>query len=220
MNVDLNQVQLIAAHTCIMQLLLQKLVNNVIPPALILLSNDVTCNVSCCVMLSHAGRYVSLVTHCGVTDLSILFTNNTILKIISGGSRGRWLSEKVVCGEVVLERGGTWGEMVGYMKEVVLGEMILGRGGTWGGGVLEGCGTWGEVVLGWRWYLRKLVIGGMWYLRKVVLFFFLFFTRKILLKISKKRRLTKTIYRAIYKIYIQSTTNFKIQTLYIIKKLL
>ena len=37
---------------------------------------------------------------------------------------------------------------------------------------------------------------------------------------QQKRRLTNTIYRTIYKIYIQSTTNFKIQTLNIIKKLL
>ena len=37
---------------------------------------------------------------------------------------------------------------------------------------------------------------------------------------QQKRRLTNTIYRTIYKIYIKSTTNFKIQTLNIIKKLL
>ena len=44
--------------------------------------------------------------------------------------------------------------------------------------------------------------------------------KKDFIENQQKRWLTKTICRAIYKIYIQSTTNFRIQTLYIIKKLL
>ena len=48
----------------------------------------------------------------------------------------------------------------------------------------------------------------------------IFFYKEDFIENQQKRRLTKTIYRAIYKIYIQSTTNFKIQTLYIIKKVI
>ena len=48
----------------------------------------------------------------------------------------------------------------------------------------------------------------------------LFFYNKDFIENQQKIRLTKTIYRAIYKIYIQSTTNLKKQTLYIIKRLL
>ena len=47
-----------------------------------------------------------------------------------------------------------------------------------------------------------------------------FFYKEDFIENHQKRRLTKTIYRDIYKIDIQSTTNFKIQTIYIIKKLL
>ena len=47
-----------------------------------------------------------------------------------------------------------------------------------------------------------------------------FFYKEDFIENQQKRRLTNTIYRTIYKIYIQSTTNFKIQTLNIIKKLL
>ena len=50
--------------------------------------------------------------------------------------------------------------------------------------------------------------------------FFFFFYKEDFIENQQKRRLTNTIYRTIYKIYIQSTTNFKIQTLNIIKKLL
>ena len=50
--------------------------------------------------------------------------------------------------------------------------------------------------------------------------YILFFYKEDFIENEQKRRLTKTIYRAMYKMYIQSTTNFKIQTLFIIKKLL
>ena len=41
-----------------------------------------------------------------------------------------------------------------------------------------------------------------------------FFYEENFIENQQKRGPTKTIYRFIYKIYIQSTTNFKIQTLY------
>ena len=53
-----------------------------------------------------------------------------------------------------------------------------------------------------------------------MLLFILFFYKEDFIENQQKRRLTNTIYRTIYKIYIQSTTNFKIRTLNIIKKLL
>ena len=53
--------------------------------------------------------------------------------------------------------------------------------------------------------------------KKLYLLIQWFFYKADFIKNQQKRRLTNTIYRTIYKIYIQTTTNFNIQTLYIIK---